>query len=58
MTRAAIATASAANPFCTVELAVLVTTLSTPPMSLAIRDCSSPARVRVKNRNDMRCRCA
>ena len=44
--------------FETIEVAVDVTTLSTPPMSLAIRDCTSPVRVRVKNASDMRCRCA
>ena len=42
----------------TVEVAVLVTTLSMPPMSYAIRACTSPERVRVKNASDMRCRCA
>jgi hypothetical protein len=38
-------------------VAVVVTTLSMPPMSLAIRDWTSPVRVRVKNANDIRCRC-
>ena len=33
----------------TIEVAVLVTTFCTPPMSLAIRDWISPVRVRVKN---------
>ena len=42
----------------TIEVAVLVTTFCTPPMSLAMRDCTSPVRVRVKNASDMRCRCA
>ena len=44
--------------FWTIEVAVEVTTLSTPPMSLAIRDCTSPVRVCVKKASDMRCRCA
>ncbi len=42
----------------TVDVAVLVTTSSIPPMSYAMRACTSPDRVRVKNANDMRCRCA
>ena len=42
--------------FWAIEVAVVVTTLSIPPMSLAIRDCTSPVRVRVKKANDMRCR--
>ncbi len=44
--------------FCTIEVAVEVTTLSTPPMSLAMRDCTSPVRVCVKKASDMRCRWA
>ncbi len=40
-----------------IEVAVLVTTLWTPPMSFWIRDCTSPVRVRVKNASDRRCRC-
>ena len=40
-----------------IEVAVVVTTLSIPPMSLAIRDWTSPVRVRVKNASDIRCRC-
>ncbi len=40
----------------TIEVAVEVTTDWTPPMSLAIRDCTSPVRVRVKNASDSRCR--
>jgi hypothetical protein len=40
----------------TIEVAVLVTTFCTPPMSLAIRDCTSPVRVRVKKASDSRCR--
>jgi hypothetical protein len=42
--------------FETIDVAVLVTTFCTPPMSLAIRDCTSPVRVRVKNASDRRCR--
>ena len=42
--------------FWAIEVAVVVTTLSIPPMSLAIRDCTSPVRVRVKNASDIRCR--
>ena len=55
-----IATTVAATvvTFWTIEVAVEVTTLSMPPMSLAIRDCTSPVRVRVKNASDIRCRCA
>ncbi len=40
-----------------IEVAVVVTTFWTPPMSLEIRDCTSPVRVRVKNASDSRCRC-
>ncbi len=43
--------------FWAIEVAVVVTTLSRPPMSLAIRDCTSPVRVRVKNASDIRWRC-
>ena len=39
-----------------IVVAVVVTTESRPPMSLAIRDCTSPVRVRVKNASDIRCR--
>jgi hypothetical protein len=39
------------------EVAVDVSTLSTPPMSLAIRLCTSPVRVLVKNASDRRWRC-
>ncbi len=42
--------------FCAIVVAVVVTTLSSPPMSLAIRDCTSPVRVRVKNASDIFCR--
>ena len=44
--------------FWAIDVAVVVTTLSRPPMSLAIRDCTSPVRVRVKNASDMRWRCS
>ena len=40
----------------TIDVAVFVTTLSIPPMSFAMRDCTSPVRVRVKNASDSRCR--
>ncbi len=39
------------------EVAVEVTTVSMPPMSLAIRLCTSPVRVRVKNARESRWRC-
>ena len=39
------------------DVAVEVTTVSMPPMSLAIRLCTSPVRVRVKNASESRCRC-
>ena len=39
-----------------IEVAVLVTTFCTPPMSFEIRDCTSPVRVRVKNASDRRWR--
>ena len=42
--------------FETIDVAVEVTTVCTPPMSLAMRDCTSPVRVRVKNASDIRCR--
>ena len=42
--------------FWAIVVAVLVRTLSSPPMSLAIRDCTSPVRVRVKNASDIRWR--
>ena len=41
----------------TIDVAVFVTTPWTPPMSLEMRDCTSPVRVRVKNASDSRCRC-
>ncbi len=34
-----------------------VTTFSMPPMSFAIRLCTSPVRVRVKNARERRCKC-
>ena len=43
--------------FWAIVVAVVVTTLSRPPMSLAIRDWTSPVRVRVKKASDIRCRC-
>ena len=36
-----------------IDVAVVVTTLSSPPMSLAIRDWTSPVRVRVKKASDI-----
>ncbi len=42
--------------FETNDVAVVVTTFCTPPMSLAMRDCTSPVRVRVKNDSDSFCR--
>ena len=44
--------------FETMDVAVDVTTLCTPPMSLAMRDCTSPVRVRVKKARERRWRCA
>jgi hypothetical protein len=41
----------------TIDVAVEVTTFWTPPMSFAMRDCTSPVRVRVKKASDRRCRC-
>ena len=40
----------------TIDVAVDVTTVCTPPMSLEMRDCTSPVRVRVKNASESRCR--
>ena len=51
-------TASIVVALDTIVPAALVTTLSIAPTSLAIRDCSSPARVRVKNASDIRCTCS
>jgi hypothetical protein len=42
--------------FETIEVAVEVTTVWMPPMSFAMRDCTSPVRVRVKKASDSRCR--
>ena len=58
--RTAIATAVATVVvrFEAIDVAVEVTTFCMPPMSLVIRDCTSPVRVRVKNAIDCRCRCA
>ena len=39
-----------------IDVAVDVTTVCMPPMSLVIRDCTSPVRVRVKKLTDWRCR--
>lgn len=39
-----------------IDVAVEVTTDCMPPMSLVIRDCTSPVRVRVKKFSDWRCR--
>ena len=41
----------------TIDVAVLVTTPWTPPMSFEMRDCTSPVRVRVKNASESRWRC-
>ena len=53
----ATAAASTVVTFETIEVAVLVTTLCTPPMSFAMRDWISPVRVLVKNARERRCRC-
>ena len=50
------AVASTVVTFETIDVAVLVTTFCTPPMSFEIRDCTSPVRVRVKNASESRCR--
>ncbi len=42
--------------FATIDVAVDVTTVWTPPMSLAIRACTSPVRVLVKNASERRWR--
>ena len=42
--------------FETIDVAVEVTTVCTPPMSFAMRDCTSPVRVRVKNASESRWR--
>ena len=52
----ATAVATAVVRFDAMDVAVEVTTDSMPPMSLVMRDCTSPVRVRVKNAIDWRCR--
>ncbi len=48
--------ASTVVTFESTDVAVEVTTFSIPPMSFAIRLCTSPVRVRVKNASESRCR--
>src|SRR5258706_1277550 len=52
----ATAVATAVVRFAAMDVAVEVTTDSMPPMSLVIRDWTSPVRVRGKNAIDCRCR--
>ncbi len=52
----ATAVATAVVRFEATEVAVEVTTDSMPPMSLVMRDWTSPVRVRVKKATDCRCR--
>ena len=52
----AISEATTTVRFDTRVVAVVVTVACMPPMSLAMRDCTSPVRVRVKKASDMRCR--
>ena len=54
----ATAVATAVVRFEAIEVAVEVTTDCMPPMSLVMRDCTSPVRVRVKKAIDWRCRWA
>ena len=54
----ATAVATAVVRFEAIEVAVEVTTDCMPPMSLVMRDCTSPVRVRVKKPIDWRCRWA
>ncbi len=54
----ATAVAIAVVRLAAMEVAVEVTTDSMPPMSLVMRDCTSPVRVRVKKAIDCRCRWA
>ena len=54
----ATAVAIAVVRLAAMEVAVEVTTDSMPPMSLVMRDWTSPVRVRVKKAIDCRCRCA
>ena len=49
--------ASTVVTFESTEVAVDVTTFSMPPMSFAMRLCTSPVRVRVKNASERRWRC-
>ena len=49
--------ASTVVTFASTEVAVEVTTFSMPPMSFAIRLCTSPVRVRVKKASERRWRC-
>ncbi len=48
--------ASTVVTFESTDVAVEVTTVSMPPMSFAIRLCTSPVRVRVKNASERLCR--
>ena len=52
----ATAVATAVVRLAAMDVAVEVTTDSMPPMSLVMRDWTSPVRVRVKNATDCRCR--
>jgi hypothetical protein len=52
----AITVASTVVTFERTEVAVEVTTFSMPPMSFAMRLCTSPVRVRVKKASESRCR--
>ena len=52
----ATAVATAVVRLAAMEVAVEVTTDSMPPMSLVMRDWTSPVRVRVKKAIDCRCR--
>ncbi len=52
----AAAVATAVVRLAAMDVAVEVTTDSMPPMSLVMRDWTSPVRVRVKNATDCRCR--
>src|SRR6202044_3005323 len=52
----ATAVATAVVRLAATDVAVEVTTASMPPMSLVMRDWTSPLRVRVKKATDCRCR--
>jgi hypothetical protein len=52
----ATAVAIAVVRLAAMDVAVEVTTASMPPMSLVMRDWTSPLRVRVKKATDCRCR--